>query len=167
MRPGSAAFQVAAILPLVAAFAYSLMTMMTRKLGTAEKASTMAFYIQFMFILASVVMWLVAGDGRYSGGGDPSLEFLLRAWVWPSSSDFMIIFAIGCINAFGGYLIGQGYRVAEAGLVAPFEYVAIPLAVLWSVLLWNEWPDAIAWVGIGLICGAGLFVVYRESRTKG
>jgi len=114
-----------------------------------------------------VVMWMVAGDGRYSGGDDPSLEFLLRAWVWPSNVDLANIVAVGCINAFGGYLIGQGYRVAEAGLVAPFEYVAIPLAVLWSVLLWNEWPDAIAWVGIALICSAGLFVVYRESRTKG
>lgn len=166
MRPGSAAFQVAAILPLVAACAYSAMTMMTRKLGMAEKASTMAFYIQFMFLVASCVMWLAAGDGRYAGSGDPSLEFLLRAWVWPSNQDLAIMAAIGCINAFGGYLIGQAYRVSEAGLVAPFEYVSIPLAVFWSALVWNVWPDAIAWAGIVLICGAGLFVVYRESRVK-
>ena len=167
MRPGSSAFQVAAILPLIAAVAYSLMTIMTRKLGVAEKASTMSFYIQLMFILASAAMWLVAGDGRFAGSGDPSLEFVLRAWVWPSNSDFAIICAVGFFNAFGGYLISQAYRTCEAGLVAPFEYVAIPLSVFWSVVLWSEWPDAFAWSGIVLICSAGLFVAYRESRSKG
>ena len=84
VRPGTAAFQAAAILPLVAAFAYSTLQMMTRKLGVAEKASTMAFYMQLMFLSASCAMWLIAGDGRFSGGDNPSVEFLLRAWVWPS-----------------------------------------------------------------------------------
>ena len=46
---------------------------------------------------------------------------------------------------------------------APFEYVALPLAVFWSVLVWGDWPDATSWFGIALICGAGLFVFYRES----
>lgn len=166
MRPGSAAFQIAAILPLIAAFAYSLMTIMTRKLGMAEKASTMSFYIQLMFVLASALMWLIAGDGRFSGSGDPSLEFVLRAWVWPTNSDFAIIVAVGVFNAFGGYLISQAYRTCEAGLIAPFEYIAIPLAVFWSVVLWGDWPDVFAWSGIVMICSAGLFVVYRESRSR-
>lgn len=164
VRPGTAAFQAAAILPLVAAFAYSMLQMMTRKLGIAEKAATMSFYMQLMFLSSSCLMWLVAGDGRFAGGGNPSVEFLLRAWVWPSNTDFAIIFAIGLMNACGGYLISQGYRVAEAGLVAPFEYVAMPLAVLWGVLLWGDWPDSVAWIGIVLIGGAGLFVAYREAR---
>ena len=166
LRPGSSAFQAAAILPLIAAFAYASMQMMTRKLGVAEKASAMAFYIQLMFIVASSVMWLVAGDGRFSGSGDPSLEFLLRAWTWPSGGDLLLLLGIGSINAFGGYLISQGYRVAEAGLVAPIEYVAMPLSVIWGVLLWNDWPDRITWLGIVLIAGAGLYVAYREARLN-
>lgn len=164
MQPGSATFQMVALLPLIAAVAYSLMTIMTRKLGMSEKASTMAFYIQLMFIVASSLMWLVAGDGRYSGGGNASSEFLLRAWVWPSAHDGLIIFAIGFFNAFGGYLIGQGYRMCAASVVAPFEYVAIPLSVFWGVVLWGDWPAPTAWLGILMICGGGLFVAYRESR---
>lgn len=164
IRPGGATFQYAAILPLVAAFAYSCMQMMTRKLGMAEKASVMAFYIQLMFILASSTFWLVAGDGRFAGGGNPSTEFLLRAWVWPSAGDMAIMCAVGFFNAFGGYLISQGYRVAEAGLVAPFEYVAIPLSVFWSLFMFGERPDIWAWLGIGLICSAGLYVALREGR---
>lgn len=163
IRPGSASFQIAALLPLGAALAYASLQMMTRKLGLAEKASTMAFYIQVMFLSSSALMWLMVGDGRFAGSDNPSIEFLLRAWVWPSPVDGAIMVAIGCINALGGYLISQGYRVAEAGLVAPFEYVAVPLSIVWSVLIWGDWPDLLAWVGIALIVGGGLYVVYRET----
>ena len=67
------------------------------------------------------------------------------------------------MSGVGGYLISQAYRIAEAGLVAPFEYVAMPLAVFWSVVLWNDWPDTTAWLGIACIGGAGLYVFYRET----
>ena len=163
VRPGSASFQAAALMPLGAALAYASMQMMTRKLGMAEKASTMAFYIQLMFLISSGLMWLVAGDGRYSGGDNPSIEFLLRAWVWPTFEDGSIIVGIGCLNAFGGYLISQGYRLAEAGLAAPFEYIAVPLSIFWSILIWGDWPDGTAWLGIALIVGGGLYVAYRET----
>jgi len=162
LRPGSDSFEAAALLPLGAALAYALLQIMTRKLGMAEKASTMAFYIQLTFICVSSAIGLAFGDGRYAGSGNPSLEFLMRAWVWPSHGDALIMVAIGCLSAIGGYLISQAYRIAEAGLVAPFEYTALPLAVFWSVFLWGDWPDAISWLGITLIAGAGLFVFYRE-----
>ena len=167
MRPGGDAFQAAAVLPLIAAFAYASMTIMTRKLGTRDKASVMAFYLQFMFIISSLAIYMVAGDGRFAGSDNKSLEFLLRAWVWPVGSDFMIMVVIGVLNAFGGYLISQGYRLSEASVAAPFEYIAIPLAVIWGFLVWSDLPDATAWVGILMILGAGLFVAWREIRSAG
>lgn len=166
IRPGGVTFQAAALLPLLAAIAYSSMQMMTRKLGLAEKASTMSFYIQVMFLSSSAAMGLLTGNGRFAGSDDPSMEFLLRAWSWPEHTDMLIICALGFFNAFGGYLISQGYRMSEASLVAPFEYVAIPLSVLWSVLIWSQWPDAYAWLGISLICGAGIYIALREARRK-
>ncbi|WP_372574433.1 DMT family transporter [Ruegeria jejuensis] len=164
MRPGGETFQGAAVLPLIAAFAYASMTIMTRKLGTQDKASVMAFYLQVMFIVSSLAIFFVAGDGRFAGSDNKSREFLLRAWVWPSNFDFMLIVIIGVLNAFGGYLISQGYRLSEASVAAPFEYVAIPLAVIWGFLFWSDLPDAISWIGIVMILSAGLFVAWREIR---
>lgn len=163
LRPGAGVFHAAAFLPLLAALCYALLHMMTRKIGGTERASTMAFYIQLTFILVSAVIGLALGDGRYAGSGDPSLEFLFRQWTIPPAGDFAIMAAIGVGSAFGGYLISQAYRLCEAGLAAPFEYVAMPLAILWGVLIWGEWPDATAWVGIALIIGAGLFIAIREG----
>ncbi len=162
MRPGTGAFQLAALLPLCAALAYACLQIMTRKLGMAEKASTMSFYIQVVFITVSTAIGLSVGDGRYVSG-DPHLDFLLRAWRWPEVSDLGLMLAIGALSAIGSYLVSQAYRVAEAALVAPFEYVAIPMAVFWSALVWGDWPDAVAWSGIALIGGAGLYVFYRET----
>ena len=164
LQPGSAAFQVAALLPLAAALFYALLQILTRTLGSTERASTMAAYIQICFVVVSGSFGLVAGDGRFVGPeAGPQMTFLLRAWVWPSTADAAIMLAIGVLSATGGYLMSQGYRISEAALVAPFEYVALPLAVFWSVLLWGDWPDALSWLGIALICGAGLFIFYRES----
>jgi drug/metabolite transporter (DMT)-like permease len=166
LRPGSEVFRLASLFPIVAAFCYASLHMLTRYIGRTESALTMSFYIQLMFIVVSAGIGLVVGDGRFAGTGDPSLDFLFREWVVPAMSDWWIIAAIGTTTAFGGFFISQAYRVAEAAVVAPFEYVAIPLAVLWGVLVFDEWPDAVAWCGIGLIVGSGLFMVWREATLR-
>ena len=57
------------------------------------------------------------------------------------------------------------YRNAEASLVAPFEYVAIPVSVLWGIFIWNEWPDALS-LGMFLILLGGIYAVYRERKLN-
>ena len=163
LRPGSNVFQLAALLPLVAALAYAFLQIMTRKLGKREKASTMAFYIQVTFVVVSGAIGLTFGDGRFADPSNPTIDFLFRAWVWPTQQDALIMVATGVLSGLAGYLISQGYRLAEAGLVAPFEYVALPLAVFWSVLVFSDWPNALSWAGIALIAGAGLYTFYRET----
>ena len=60
--------------------------------------------------------------------------------------------------------ISQAYRLSEAAFAAPFEYVSMPMAILWGVTVFGTWPDRVAWVGIALILGSGLYLVWRESR---
>jgi drug/metabolite transporter (DMT)-like permease len=40
------------------------------------------------------------------------------------------------------------------------------MAILWGVLVFGQWPDATAWLGIALICGAGLYVLWREGASR-
>ncbi|QYK41657.1 MAG: DMT family transporter [Paracoccaceae bacterium] len=163
LRPGGA-FAWAVILPLVSALAYALMHMMTRLMKGSESAVSMTFYTQITFLIASGAMGLAFGDGRLAGSSDPSLAFLFRAWIWPATADWPIFIATGLGSAIGGLLIAQAYRLCEAGLAAPFEYVAIPLSIGWGLAVFGEWPDGTAWAGIALICGSGLYVFWRETR---
>ena len=49
-------------------------------------------------------------------------------------------------------------------LCASFEYVSMPMAIMWGVTVFGTWPDGVAWAGIALILGSGLYLVWRESR---
>lgn len=165
VRPGTSAFQAASLLPLSAAVSYAGLHIMTRKIGKTDSAATMAFYIQIVFVAVCLGIGLVIGDGRFADQSDPSLAFLFRAWGWPPMSDMPLFLGIGFGVALGGYFISQAYRVAEAGFVAPFEYLAMPLSILWGYLVFAEVPDPTTLLGAALIIGAGLFTVWRETRV--
>ncbi|MEM6637630.1 MAG: DMT family transporter [Pseudomonadota bacterium] len=166
MRPGTAAFQAASLLPIAAAVCYASLHMMTRKLGRTESALSLVFYIQIMFICVTTAIGLAVGDGRFAAQEDPSLAFFFRKWIWPEPGQWMLLAGIGLILTAGAYLISQAYRVAEAAYVAPFEYVAMPLAIFWGIAIFGEWPDTLAWFGILLIVGSGLYIIWR-GRVAG
>jgi len=164
VRPGASEFQWTLLLPLVAAAAYAVLNTMTRSVGTDEPACAMTFYIQLTFLATGCVIGLAIGDGRLAGSDNPSIEFLLRAWVWPGQGDLLLIAATGACNFSGAYLISQAYRFGESGLVAPFEYIAVVTAGLYGYLFWKEVPDVLALTGTFLIVGAGIFIATREAR---
>ena len=163
LRPGFGLFNPASILPLVAALAYALVQITTRKMGVTEKASTMSFYIQLNLVVVSSLMGLIFGDGNLADSSEPTLYYLFRPWTFLSWGDSMIIIGIGLINGLAAYFISQAYRISKAGIIAPFEYVALPLSIFWSITIFGDWPDILSWLGMVLIAGAGLYVFYNES----
>ncbi len=155
------------ILPLVAASAYAVNQILTRKLGAFSKASAMAVYIQFTFILVSLAFFAVAGGGGFASASEnPSVQFLLRAWVWPDGNDIYFFLLLGANSAIVGYGMSQAYRLTDAATVAPFEYTGLPLAILWGWFVWGDLPGSSVWIGIVLIMGSGLFVFLRERQRK-
>lgn len=153
------------LLPVLAAITYALNQLMTRKLGVTAKASVLSLYIQAVFIVVSLAFYLVAGDGRFvDASSAPSMQFLLRAWVWPASGDEWVFVALGLNAAIIGYCLSQAYRIADAATVAPFEYIGLPLAVFWGFVIFGDLPSWEVWVGIALILAAGLFVFVRERQ---
>ncbi len=56
--------------------------------------------------------------------------------------------------------------MALASLVAPFEYVALPINALWGFLIWQEVPVLMTWAGAFLTLVSGLNIVYREQQER-
>ena len=166
LRPGSSAFQFASFLPLAAALGYASLHMLTRYIGRTESALTMSFYIQVTFFLVSCLFGVAIGGGQFAGSENASLEFLMKAWAWPSLEDLPLFMLIGFASAFGGFFISYAYRNSEAGIIAPFEYFAMPLAVFWGYIVFAHWPDYLSLLGMTLIVGAGLYLIWREIRAK-
>ncbi|PSL18944.1 DMT family transporter [Shimia abyssi] len=166
IRPGTGAFNLALLLPIIAAFAYATLHILTRKIGNTESAATMAVYIQIVFVVISGCVGLTLGHGGYVDQGGEMLAFLLREWIRPASADIPLLVLLGVASACGGFFISQAYRISEASMIAPLEYFAMPMAVIFGVLVFGEWPPLTTWIGMCLIIGAGLFVFWREARTN-
>ena len=166
LRPSFEAFNTATILPLIAAFSYAMVQIITCKLGEKEKASTMAFFVQLNLIVFSAVFGLFFGDGTLANPSQPIINFLFRVWIIPSWIDGLIMCGLGLLNGIGIYFISQAYRNSRAIVIAPFEFVAIPLAIFWSIIIFGDWPDIVSWLGILLIAGAGLFIIFHENSKN-
>ncbi len=162
-RPDLGVFNPAYMLPLAAAIAYSLVQITTRKMGEAEKASTMVFYIQLNHLFFSSLMGLIFGDGNLADESQPIIFYLFRAWTLPTWQDLIIMVGIGLGSGLGAYFMSQAYRISKVGIIAPFEYVAIPLSIFWSITIFGDWPDIVSWMGITLIAGAGLYIIFSEA----
>ncbi len=163
IQPGTSAFQVASVLPVLAALMYGTMHIVARRIGGTESAATMSFYIVVIFIVTSGLIGLTIGDGRFAGSSHPSLEFMFRAWAPLDMEDVPLFLLIGSTGVIGATLISQAYRISEAAFAAPFEYISLPLAIIWGITIFGTFPNVSGWIGMALILGAGLYLIWRET----
>lgn len=166
VRPGLGAFNPGSVLILVSVLFYALAAILTRRLQTTDSSATMAYYNSLVYLVATAVFVpLVLLVGEFPGA-HPSVAFLFRAWSAPSLPDALIMAGLGFVWAGGMYFLARAYSVALASVVAPFEYAALPISVLWGFLLWRELPALTTWAGAFLALSSGLYVLYRERWER-
>ncbi|UOD49317.1 DMT family transporter [Orrella daihaiensis] len=85
-------------------------------------------------------------------------ELPLGAWA--------VLLSLGLSGGIGHLLQVQAYRLAAASLLAPFMYVQIIPAAALGWLIWGDFPDAISWIGIGLICTSGAGIAWYEWHSS-
>ena len=141
------------------------MQTITRSMGVRESTVAMALYVQVSFLLGSLALGALLGDGRFAASGGPASDFLLRPWVVPPLRDLALIAFTGVTIGLGGYLVSHAYRLSPAGVVAPFEYAALILALTWGFVIWGDIPGQIQIVGIGLVLISGIVVALRGARA--
>jgi drug/metabolite transporter (DMT)-like permease len=87
------------------------------------------------------------------------------AWVAPSAFAWTLMVVSAAFIFVATVFMTVGLRVGEIAVVAPFRYVPVPLAILLGFWLWGDVPDSIAWLGIALVLGAGLYTLHRERAS--
>ena len=142
------------------------MVMMTRKLAMSDSAGSMSVYILISFIWISLTSGILIGDGQFNVFNQTALDFLLRAWQWPTLGVYQLLIICGVVSAVGVYLLSQSYRIAQASVVGPFEYASLPLAILAGFLVWGELPGLRDYIGSALIIGSGFFIILFEIRMS-
>ncbi len=155
IRPSFAEFGWPALLPLISAVTYALNMIVLRHASKQRSALTVQFGAT---IYAAIGMVLLSTVLSLSGG----VEFagpLAGGWAW------QVIVAGGALSAVTFVLVAEAFRRAEAGLLAPFQYLEILGATAAGYLVFGDFPDWITWVGIAIILASGIYVFHREREV--
>jgi len=148
VRPGSEAFQPAALLSLGCAFFLALFSILTRKLAGVDSALTQQFYA------GAVPVILLA-------------PIALTGWAWPSQPISWVAFAImGAAGLGGHYLNSVAHRYATPATLAPFNYLSLLYLAMASWLIFNQPPDQWFIVGAAIIIASGLYIWLREKSLR-
>lgn len=148
-RPGGDLSGLGTLLMLGAALCYSVYQIQTRQMSVTENTFTMLFYTG---LTGTVIMTL----------GLP--------WFWggpqPSPFEALLIFSLGLSGGIGQYLITRAFRHAPASTLSPFMYGQIIWATLLGWQLFGHVPDSLSILGMAIIVGSGLVIVFGERRNS-
>ncbi len=144
VRPGTEAFQPAALLVVGSSAAWAVAVVLTRRMAGHDPTATT--------LLWSAVVGLVA------------MTFALPfGWEWVGPADWALGIALGLVASAGQYLMVQAYRFAPASLLAPFSYSSLLWSATLGWALFGALPDIWTLAGAVIIVVSGL-VAARPDR---
>lgn len=147
VRPGTAGFQFAALLPVAAALVAATRDIVTRRISTAETSIAILFY--------SMIALTLVG-----------LATVPLGWKPMDGGEVGIVILAGLLFGLGHYFVIEGYRYAEASVVSPYRYTNLIWATLLGFLLWGEIPSIWVLAGTPLVVGSGLYILLHERSRR-
>ena len=144
LRPGIAVVSIGALAVLGAAFAYAFTYIMTKKLSATETPLAILFYM--------TAIQLPLG-----------LAAALFDWVWPSSWAWPWVGVVAVTALLAHYCMARAFRLAEATVVVPLDFLRLPVIAVAGLLLYSEAIDL--WVLLGaLVVFVGIWLNLESAR---
>jgi drug/metabolite transporter (DMT)-like permease len=145
VKPDSGAFDEVAILALSATVFYALVIVSIRKLSRTETSLAIVFYYAMTSTLVSGAV----------------LPFV---WVTPDGEGWVLLILVGVIGGIAQFAMTNAFRLADASIVAPFDYLHIIWAALLGFFIWGEVPGNSIWIGAAIVIASGVYILFREAR---
>lgn len=148
VRPGQAGFGWAALFPILTAVTWAMALLATKFMSATESRRVTACY--------------TAIYGLLGAGVALAFDFSLPTarMLWP-------LIGIAFAGSVGQLLIVAAYHYLPASRLAPLSYVQLLWVIIFSGLLFHTIPDAIAFVGIAMVVGSGLYIVLYRKKISG
>ena len=86
---------------------------------------------------------------------------LAQGWQPFTLQQLGMLAAASVFLSVGYYLLILSTRAGDMSVVAPFRYVGLLFALVLGWVVWGDLPNVVAWSGIGLLLGAGLYMLRR------
>ncbi|MEM9735757.1 MAG: DMT family transporter [Pseudomonadota bacterium] len=154
LRPNLTAYGWVAVLPLVTAFAFAGYMLVLRVMSPGGARIALQFWTGAS---ASLVLTLALLAGTAHGVESLSL-------AWPTPEVWGLFLAAGALACICHQLIAQALARAEAGLLAPLQYLEIISAVGIGWVIFGDFPDRLTWIGTLMIVASGIYVFQRKRH---
>ncbi len=146
VRPGLSGFEAGSLLIVASVAAITVRDLSSRYLPPISGAA-----VSFVAMVAITVVGFAIG--------------FTETWRVPSLAAFSAIVGGAIFLALGHIAVIVAMRAGEMSAIAPFRYVAIPLAIIFGFIAWGVVPDAITLIGTALIIAAGVYAFARERTV--
>ncbi|PBC22998.1 MULTISPECIES: DMT family transporter [unclassified Mesorhizobium] len=111
-----------------------------------------------MIVAISAVVVVLIGAG--------AAHLASERWVMPEARHLLLLAGAGLFLIFGHFFIFMAYRVGPTSAVAPFYYCFTVWAVISGLLVFGQFPNALAVCGILLVVASGLTIVSLDQRKR-
>ena len=144
-----------AVLPLIVAVVFSFFVLVTRQI--ANQVDPIALQavggLVALPVLLPLLLW---GAGQ---------EIALLSLIEPDSWQLTLLCAVGLLGTIGHLFMTWSLRFAPTATLAPIQYAEIPFATLIGWLLFRDFPNGMAALGISLSVAAGIYIIFREQAN--
>jgi drug/metabolite transporter (DMT)-like permease len=152
IQPSLAAFGLVALWPLATAVLFALYMLVTRSISTWMHPVTMQFHTSWTGLLLCLPVMVLA-----EGSAIPSLDP-----IWPQGWNWLWLFMVGFWAAVSHMCMTYALKFAPSATLAPLHYFEIVTAVILGYLIFDDFPNAMTFVGIAIIVASGLYIIHRE-----
>lgn len=147
IQPGSAPLSLGHIAAMFAVLASALGSVVVRKIGRDERNVVLV-------LLPMLTSFLVVGA-------------ILPFHYQPMPVSHLGILALLSLLSIAAInIMVIAYKIGEAAVIAPMQYSQMIWAIVFGMLFFAEQPDANTLIGATIIIISGVYVVWRESRSK-
>ncbi|WP_299424805.1 DMT family transporter [uncultured Shimia sp.] len=144
-----------ALLPLGVAVIFALFMLVTRQIAK----DTDPIGVQ---AVSGVIGTGVIAVALFVG---QSLNWPALSLATPNTQYWGLLLAIGVIGTAAHLVMTWSLRYAPSSTLASMQYLEIPIAALIGWLVFGDWPNGLAALGICITIAAGLYVVFRERAS--
>jgi drug/metabolite transporter (DMT)-like permease len=146
VQPGSGEVPLlGASVALVAALLTASVTIVIRRLGATERATTTVFWFALSSLVPLGLLMI-----HFAGAHD------LATWT--------IVAGLALAGGLAQLTLTGALRLAPVALVMPMDYTSLLWAVLLGLWIFGELPTPWTWIGAPIIIASGLVIVWREHR---
>ena len=155
IQPSFAAVGLPALLPLLVAFLFSTLVLLTRQVAKDYDPVCLQ---AASGLVSSAILLLAWALFRDVGMADMQI-------IAVDGNHLMVLCLIGLFGTLSHLCMNYGVRFAPSATLAPMQYVELPVATAVGWVVFGEFPNMLASIGISITVAAGLAMIYFEHRA--